>query len=132
MLFSAGNLAGAVPLAIAFVVVVFASAIATSFKVRVDQGGITAWSAVGWPRFVVKAEDVESVAVVRVDGLGEFGGFGIRSSVGAKGIIMRNGEALEVTRKSGKRLVITVGDAETGAALLTTVAHRAQSGQAAS
>ena len=124
-LLASGNAAGGVPMVVALVVVILAAAMATAFRVRVDQLGISAVSMVGWPRFTVAAEDVGSVAVVRVDGLGEFGGFGIRSALGATGIIMRNGEALEVTRRSGKRLVITVDDAETAAALLMAIAKRA-------
>jgi len=125
-LLASGNAAAGVPMLIALVVVILSAAMATAFRVRVDQRGVTAVSMVGWPRFAVVAADVASVAVVRVDGLGEFGGFGIRSGVGATGIIMRNGMALEVTRHNGKRLVITVDDAETAAALLMAFAKRAR------
>lgn len=122
---AAGRTSVAITLFAAVLFVVIAGAMATSFRVRVDQRGVTATSVVGWPRFVVPAGEVERVAVVKVDGLGEFGGFGLRSTIGARGIIMRNGEALEVTRTGGRRLVITVDDADTAAALLTTVAARA-------
>lgn len=124
-LLASGNATAGVPMVIALVVVILSAAMATAFRVRVDQRGITVVSTVGWPRFTVPAIDVESVAVVGVDGLGEFGGFGIRSAAGATGIIMRNGEALEVTRRGGRRLVITVDDADTGAALLMAFAKRA-------
>ncbi len=42
----------------------------------------------------------------------------------ALGIILRNGESLQVTRRNGKRLVITVDDPATAAALLPTFASR--------
>lgn len=54
-----------------------------------------------------------------VDRKGEFGGWGLRLSVDRRfGVVLRAGEAIEVTRANGKRFVVTVDDAGTGAALL--------------
>ena len=39
---------------------------------------------------------------------------------------MRKGEGIEVVHSGGKRLVVTVDDAETAAALLNTMADRAR------
>ena len=53
--------------------------------------------------------------------------FRIRTGVGGRiGVVMRGGEALEVVRTGGRRVVVTVGDAATGAALLNTLAARAR------
>jgi hypothetical protein len=68
---------------------------------------------------------VVDAGVAQVNGFAEFGGWGIRQRPGALGIILRNGESLQVTRRNGRRLVITVDDAETAAALLMAFAKRA-------
>ncbi|NYI42345.1 DUF1648 domain-containing protein [Demequina lutea] len=105
--------------------VALAFAAATTFHVRVDETGVTAVSALGVPRFGVAIADVADAGVARVNGFAEFGGWGIRQRPGALGIILRNGESLQVTRRNGRRLVITVDDAETAAALLLAFAKRA-------
>jgi hypothetical protein len=45
---------------------------------------------------------------------------------GGVGYVVRTGEGIEVERTSGRRFVVTVDDAATGAALLTTLADRAR------
>ena len=99
----------------------------TTFHVRVDEGGLSAVSALGVPRLGVALKDVADAGVVNVNGLAEFGGWGVRQRPGALGVILRNGPSLQVTRRNGKRLVITVDDASTAAALLTALARRAAS-----
>jgi len=56
----------------------------------------------------------------------EFGGWGVRTSVatGATGVVLRSGEAIEIHRTGGRRFLVTVDDAATGAALLATLAER--------
>jgi hypothetical protein len=57
--------------------------------------------------------------------LGEFGGFGLRWGPGRRlGIITRGGEALEVQRRDGRTVVVTVDDAATAAGLLMAFAAR--------
>jgi hypothetical protein len=45
---------------------------------------------------------------------------------GTVGVVVRGGESIAVERSGGRRFVITVDDAATGAALLNTVAERAR------
>jgi hypothetical protein len=100
-----------------------------SWPVRIDDSGLTVRSAVGWPRFVVTAADVETAAVVQVMPLGEFGGYGLRYAPnGRVGIVTRRGEALDVKRRNGRSLVVTVDDAGTAAGLLTTLSARVAKG----
>lgn len=106
-------------------VVALAFAASLAYHVRVDERGLEAVSAIGWPRLRVDASDVVSAGVAPVNGFAEFGGYGVRVRPGATGIVLRNGDALQVTRASGRRLVITVDDAATAAALLTAMARRA-------
>ncbi|MNY73206.1 hypothetical protein D3C86_2119390 [compost metagenome] len=57
--------------------------------------------------------------------MGEFGGWGLRLSTDRRfGVVLRSGEAIEVLRRSGKRFVVTVEDAATGAALLEALVER--------
>jgi len=112
--------------------VALAMAATATFHVQVDATGLSAVSALGFPRLGVATEDVADAGVAEVNGFAEFGGWGVRQRPGAVGIILRNGESLQVTRMNGKRLVITVDDAATAAALLNAFAVRAHSGNASS
>ena len=96
-----------------------------AFRVRVDDSGLHVDSVLGIPRFHVPLADVASAASVHVEPMGEFGGWGLRLSTGRRfGVVLRTGDAIEVTRRSGKRFVVTVDDAETGAALLEALVQR--------
>ncbi|WP_291380317.1 DUF1648 domain-containing protein [Demequina sp.] len=109
----------------------FAAAIATVFHIRIDDDGLTAVAALGFPKLRVPLDDVADVGVAPVNGFAEFGGYGLRSRPGATGIVLRNSDALQVTRKDGKRIVVTVDDADTAASVLTALAARASSGKGA-
>ncbi|MCC2030694.1 DUF1648 domain-containing protein [Microbacterium allomyrinae] len=101
------------------------AATTVAFHVRVDDSGLHVDSALGIPRLRVPLDDVASAARVDVNPMGEFGGWGLRLSTGRRfGVILRTGEALEVTRIDGKRFVVTVDDALTGAALLEALVAR--------
>jgi len=110
-------------------VAVALGAAASFFHVRVDDGGLTAVAALGFPRVRVPLDDVADAGVAPVNGFAEFGGYGVRTRPGATGIVLRNGDALQVTRKGGRRLVVTVDDAVSAAALLTALAARAAAGK---
>lgn len=110
---------------IALLLLVFA-ATTLAFHVRVDDTGLHVDSVLGIPRFHVPLADVVSTARVEVNPMGEFGGWGLRLSTGRRfGVVLRTGEAIEVLRRSGKRFVVTVDDAGTGAALLEALVARA-------
>lgn len=105
------------PLLVALVVIV-TSLLTTSFRVRADASGLTVRSALGLPRFRVPLDDITSVGVLEIRGMGDYGGWGIRWMPGRLGVLLRRGEAIEVTRHSGRRFAVTVDDAATGAAVL--------------
>lgn len=115
--------AAALAAALAVPVVLF-----TSWTVTVDRRGLSVSSRLGRPRLDVPLEEVEAVEVREVHPLGEYGGWGVRTNVrtGATGVVLRSGEGIEVHRTGGRRFVVTVDDAETGAALLTTLADRSR------
>ena len=98
------------------------------WRVRADRRGFSVRGALGWPRVSIPATDIAAVRVVDVDPTADFGGWGWRWGSGRRtGIIMRRGAAIEVTRRDGRRLVVTVDDADNAAAVLQTVRSRVAS-----
>jgi hypothetical protein len=96
------------------------------WTVIVNDEGLTVRSALSRPRFVIPLNEVEMAEVVQVRPLPEFGGWGVRGGKGGRvGVIIRKGPALQVHRSGGRLFLVTVDDAETGAALLNTLAARA-------
>ncbi|MGV8877232.1 MAG: hypothetical protein ACOH1K_06955, partial [Rhodoglobus sp.] len=96
-----------------------------SWRVTIDQRGLSVRSSIGWPRIRLAPEQIASVAVVQVDPLGEFGGYGWRwDSEGRSGVVLAKGDAIEVTKLNGKRFVVTVHDAASGAAVLASIRAR--------
>ncbi|MGP7959383.1 hypothetical protein ACTVCO_01030 [Sanguibacter sp. A247] len=93
--------------------------------VIVDRRGLTARTMVPWPKITVPLDEIEDVSVTHVKPLSEFGGWGIRTALdGSIGMVLRKGEGIEVRATGGRRIVVTVDDAATGAALLATLAGR--------
>ncbi|RKQ89197.1 uncharacterized protein DUF1648 [Mycolicibacterium mucogenicum 261Sha1.1M5] len=113
-------------------VVVVLTVTCMRFNVRIDERGLEARSFVGWPVMRVPAEQVVTVEVGDIHPFGEFGGWGWRLSVDGKiGIVMRTGEGIRVTRRTGRPLVVTIDDAESAAAALATAAQQARAGSVA-
>jgi hypothetical protein len=99
----------------------------TTWSVRVDARGLTARGVYGWPRIKVPAEEVERADAIAISPFAEFGGWGLRTDVrGRTGLVVRKGPAISIQRTGGRMVVVTVPDAERGAALLNTVAARAR------
>jgi hypothetical protein len=97
----------------------------TVWSVRVDARGLEVRAALGWPRVRVPIDDVESAGTIDLVPLGEFGGYGLRLGLGGRlGVVTRGGEALEVQRRDGRAVVVTVDDAATAAGLLTAYAAK--------
>lgn len=97
------------------------------WSVTITPDGLTARSVLPRPRTLVPIDEVESAEVIDVQPLPDFGGWGYRIDTrGRVGIVLRKGPAILVHRTGGRRLVITVDDAATGAALLNTLADRSR------
>lgn len=116
---------------VACVVLVLATLLlTTSFRVRVGPGGLRVRSTAGWPRIDIPASDITSVRRIDVDPFSEFGGWGMRYAAGGRsGVVLRAGEALEVTRDGGRRFAVTVDDAETAAAVLAIAVEQSKAGR---
>lgn len=92
------------------------------FRVRVNAAGLRVRSVVGWPRWNIAASEIADVKVLQVAPMAEFGGWGLRIAVdGRMGVVLRTGEALQVTRTTGRVFVVTIDDARTAASVLITV-----------
>ncbi len=97
------------------------------WTVTVDDRGVVARTVLPWPTVVVPLDEVESADVTTVDPVRDFGGWGYRLGRGGRnGIVLRAGEALVVHRSGARRLVVTVDDAQRGAALLNTLVERSR------
>lgn len=131
LLMTALALVTRMPYLIAVAVVLAALLGATTvFQVTVSTAGLRVQSIVGWPRMAIPADEITSVRVAEVKAFREFGGWGARVGRGGEvGYVLRDGEGIRVGRTGDRSFVVTVPDAETGAALLTTMAERARSGR---
>ncbi len=110
-------------LLIAPLVLLALALLTTSWRVRVDENGLVVRSVMGWPVYRVPVAEVAKAGATEVYPGTDFGGWGMRIAPGRRfGIITRGGPALEVLRRDGRTLVVTVDDAETGAALLAAYA----------
>lgn len=120
--------AGAVwPLAVVPVLLVAAATVTTAWRVRVGPDGLVVRSLpFRWPRVRIRTTEIASVSAPHIEPLAEFGGWGWRwSPARGFGVVARSGSAIEVLRRDGRRFVVTVDDAETGAALLAAYAASA-------
>ncbi len=100
--------------------IVLALLSSTDWRVRVDAAGLRVRSIVGVPTWTIPVGDIAEAGTTTVAAVSEFGGWGVRWAGNSRiGIITRSGTALEVRRRDGSSLVITVDDAASAAALLT-------------
>lgn len=90
------------------------------FRVHAGADGLRVRSMMGWPAWGIPTDEIADVRAVRVNPMAEFGGWGVRRSVdGRFGVVLRTGDALELTRTNGKVFVVTVDDAATAASVLS-------------
>lgn len=109
---------------ILIVTVVMALVIGTMvvFRVRVNADGLRVRSLLGWPDTRIALDRIGSVETVQVDPFREFGGWGWRLALdGRRGVVLRAGEALQVTQTDGRVFVVTVDGASAAAATLETL-----------
>ncbi|MFB9909238.1 hypothetical protein [Allokutzneria oryzae] len=101
--------------------------ITSSVRVTVDGAGLSVrLSLVGWPRKRIALSEIKVVHVKTIRPFKDFGGWGYRFNGAASGVVLRTGEALVVELTNGTEFVVTVDNAETGAALLNTLAERSR------
>lgn len=107
------------------VLVLFAATF--TFRVRASAAGLRVRSALGWPRVEIPASDIRSARSTHLEPFAEFGGWGLRYGPdGRYGVVLRTGEALEVTRSDGRTFFVTVDDAATAASVLVSSASASE------
>lgn len=92
--------------------------------VTVDQRGTTVrFTPLGWPRVRIDLGEIESAVAENISPA-QFGGWGYRIVPGASGLVLRAGPGLILTRRTGRKFVVTVDDAETAARVLNGLRAR--------
>jgi hypothetical protein len=99
--------------------------VTSHFVVTAGPRGFMVRSAIGWPRLQVAAANIEKAGVVSVDPMSDFGGWGLRWVIGPThkgrwGVVTRSGPGVEVFRRDGRSIVVTVDDPGTAAAVVET------------
>jgi len=93
----------------------------SKLRVRFDARGVgIRYGHLGWLRQRIALERIEAARGLRLDPM-EHGGFGYRGSLrwsGRAALVVRAGWGLELVLDGGKRLAISVDDAERGAELI--------------
>jgi len=107
------------------VIVLVLSFASLNWRLRIGRDGVLLRAAGGLPRFSVPIDEIAAASIVDVQAMAEFGGWGLRFGTGGRtGVILRSGEALEITRHTGRSLVVTVDDAVTAAGLINGLVQR--------
>ncbi|HEY1530789.1 MAG TPA: DUF1648 domain-containing protein [Galbitalea sp.] len=97
-----------------------------AWTIRVDARGVRMRSSIGIPTITVPLSTIESASVIDVQAIAQYGGFGMRWGLNHRfGVILRSGEALEIQRRGGRSVVVTVDDATSAAALINGLVDRA-------
>ncbi len=113
------------PALLVLLVPALATAAASSgWRVRLDERGAVVRGALPPMVLRVALGELAAARVTTVAPVGDFGGWGPRRRHGVTGIVTRAGEALELERTDGRRLLVTVDDAAEGAAVLTALLAR--------
>lgn len=120
-------LAGAPVLVLLVPAVLYAVVFAMlAWRIRVDASGLVARSVLGLPVFRMRPTEITGVRSIEVSPMRDFSGWGLRFGTLGWGLVMRGGSAIAVDREGRAPFVVTVDDADTGAALLAAVAQRAR------
>ncbi|MGF3056706.1 DUF1648 domain-containing protein [Microbacterium sp. YY-01] len=99
------------------------------FRVSIGSAGLRVRSFLGWPDTRIPLDDITVVTVTTVQPFAEFGGWGWRIGAdGRRGVVLRGGDALQVTRRNGTVFVVTLEHAGEAAATLEGLRQASTSG----
>lgn len=97
---------------------VVVATVATRVGATVGPHGLRiALGWLGWPARTIPLEEITDVRVEDVVPL-RYGGWGFRLADGTQAYVIRGGPAIRVARRDASAIVVTVDDAERGAAVL--------------
>jgi len=114
------SLASSPWIGLALVPVIAAVGLFTVVDVTVDERGlVVTYGPLGWPRTELGYDQIASVEVTEIKPM-KWGGWGYRGAmwIGDAAVVLRGGEALQVTRHDERTFSVTVDDAATGAAAI--------------
>lgn len=107
---------------IVLVLMLAAALLTGAWRVTADRRGLTVRGILGVPVVRVAADDIAQVRLVEVHPTADFGGWGVRQAPGGRfGIVLKAGQAIEVVRRNGRSVTVTVDDAATGAGVLAAL-----------
>ena len=91
-------------------------------RVEIDEVGVVVrLGLIGFPKLVRDLQSIDEARSLRVQPL-RYGGWGYRHIRGGWAVMVRGGEALELRTTGGRRLVVTVDDAEAAARCINDLA----------
>ncbi len=109
------------------VVIFFTLELFSKIRVSVDERAITVrYGHLGWLRQRIRLERISGAESLEIEAM-DHGGWGYRGSVrlmGRAAIVVRSGSAIRLDLGGGKRLVISVDDAETASRLINGFIQR--------
>jgi hypothetical protein len=109
------------------VIIFFTLELFSKIRVSVDERAITVrYGHVGWLRQRIRLERIFGAESLEIEAM-EHGGWGYRGSVrllGRAAIVVRSGSAVRLDLGAGKRLVISVDDADTASRLINGFIQR--------
>ncbi|NLG46705.1 DUF1648 domain-containing protein [Gordonia sp. (in: high G+C Gram-positive bacteria)] len=116
-------------LGMAVLVALVALGVSGSVRVEVSAEGYHARGSLGWPVIDMPLSDIRRAEVVEVNALRDFGGWGFRVTGrrdlrGARGFVLRSGEALLVVGDERREVVVIEGATEAAGVLNALVARR--------
>lgn len=102
-----------------------------TIRVTVDRQGVTVTGIFDWPKSHTSLDEIVRARTAQVHPIRHFGGYGFRFAVfgpyrGAKGFVLRGGEAIMLERADGGHTLIVVDDAATAAGVINTLVNQRQ------
>jgi hypothetical protein len=112
---------------VVFALVALASSLLSSVSVRADEHGLhLRYGPFNWPKQTISIERIKSASAIDLKP-SEWGGWGYRGSLKIlkrAAVVLRRGPAIRVDLHNGAKFAVSIGDSETGAAVLNTALSR--------
>jgi hypothetical protein len=112
---------------VVFALVALATSLLSSVSVRADEHGLhLRYGPFNWPKQTIPITRIQSACAIDLKP-SEWGGWGYRGSLKIlkrAAVVLRRGPALRVDLHNGAKFAVSIGDSETGAAVLNTAISR--------
>jgi hypothetical protein len=112
---------------VVFALVALATSLLASVSVRADEKGLhLRYGPFNWPKQTIPLDRIRTASAIDLKP-SEWGGWGYRGSLKIlkrAAVVLRGGPALRVDLHNGAKFAVSIGDSETGAAVLNTAIAR--------